>query len=266
MSQTRRGFLVSGAAAGGILVMPRPTRAAQHEGMGGDTYEMPGGELVVHPIDHASVVLETPAGVIYVDPVGGADLYAEAPQPDLILITHEHGDHYDAPTLEGLMGPETRLITNPAVFGMLPDGLKERAEEIGNGGSTEALGVAIDAIPAHNITEDRLDFHPEGRDNGYVLTFEGDYRVYLSGDTEDIPEMRSLEGIDVAFVCMNLPFTMTAEQAADAVAEFRPGVVYPYHYRGRDGGSQDPEAFAEMVGDASEVKLGDWYEEDPNAG
>ena len=264
MTQTRRGFLATGAAAGAIIVMPRPTRAAQHTG-GGDTYEMPGGQLVVHPIDHASVVLETPAGVIYVDPVGEPAMYEDAPQPDLILITHEHGDHYNAETLEALMGPETRLVTNPAVYGMMPEELQAKAEQIDNGGQTEALGVTIDAIPAYNTTEGRLDFHPEGRDNGYVLTFEGDFRVYVSGDTEDTPEMRGLQGIDLAFLCMNLPFTMDAEQAADAVAEFQPGVVYPYHYRGRDGGSQDPEAFAEMVGDASEVKLGDWYETDPNA-
>ena len=120
-------------------------------------------------------------------------------------------------------------------------------------------GLPIEAIPAYNITEERKQFHPEGRDNGYILGFEG-FRVYISGDTEDTPEMRGLSDISLAFVCMNLPFTMDANAAASAVSEFKPTYVYPYHYRGRDGGTQDPEAFAKRVGTDVEVKMGDWYE------
>ena len=152
-------------------------------------------------------------------------------------------------------------LRSPAVMDMLPEGLAGRATALANGDSTEMLGVAIDAIPAYIMTEGRLNFHPQGRDNGYVLTIDGT-RVYVSGDTEDIPEMRALSGIDVAFVSMNLPFTMDAEAAADAVAEFAPAYVYPYHYRGRDGGTQDPAHFAELVAAAgadTEVKLHDWY-------
>ena len=133
-----------------------------------------------------------------------------------------------------------------------------KATAIGNGESAEFNGVAIDAIPAYNTTEGRTNFHPQGRDNGYVLSFDG-FRVYISGDTEDIPEMRALENIDLAFLCMNLPFTMDVEQAASAVAEFKPKFVYPYHYRGRDGGTQDPSEFAALVGEAVAVKMGDWY-------
>ncbi|EAR50041.1 putative metal-dependent hydrolase [Oceanicola granulosus HTCC2516] len=256
MPQTRRRFLATAAAtAGAATILPYRALAEAHMA---NRFETSNGPITIHPVSHASFVMETPAGVIYADPVGGADAYADLPAPDLILVTHEHGDHYDTDTLGALMGEGVHLITNPAVHDMLPEEMKAGAESLANGDSTEWQGVSIDAIPAYNLTEGRLDFHPEGRDNGYVLGF-ADFRVYVSGDTEDIPEMRALENIDVAFVSMNLPFTMDAEQAASAVQEFAPTYVYPYHYRGRDGGTQDPQRFAELVGDASEVKFGDWY-------
>lgn len=255
MRPTRRHFLSGSAAAiGSITLLPYAARAASHTG---DMFSTDGGDITVHPVNHASFVMETPAGVIYSDPVGDAALYADLPSPDLILVTHEHGDHYKAETLAAIVG-DAPIITNPAVFGMLPDDLKSKASEIANGGSTSFNGLTIDAIPAYNTTEGRLQFHPQGRDNGYVLGFDG-FRVYISGDTEDTPEMRALEGIGLCFLCMNLPFTMSAEQAASAVAELRPRYVYPYHYRGRDGGTQDPQEFARLVGEAAEVKLHDWY-------
>lgn len=253
MTHDRRTFLVTAAAGSAITVLPFGALADAHAG---NRFESDGGEVTVHPVSHASFVMQTPAGVIYADPVGDPAQYGDFPAPDLILITHEHGDHYNADTLRALMGEGTHLITNPAVADMLPDDME--AEVMANGDGTAWNDVTIDAIPAHNTTEDRLQFHPPGRDNGYVLTLAG-FRVYISGDTEDIPEMRALEDIDVAFVCMNLPFTMDAEAAASAVREFAPAYVYPYHYRGRDGGTQDPEDFAEMVADASEVLIGDWY-------
>ncbi len=257
---TRRRFLTTAALGAGTITvlgwgMGRALAAAHSDA---DVFETASGTITVHPVAHASFVMETPAGTIYADPVGEASAYADFPAPDLILVTHEHGDHYNAETLAALMGEGTVLVVNPAVHAMLSDDMKARATSIGNGESTEALGVTIDAIPAYNITEGRLDFHPEGRDNGYVLTVDG-FRVYISGDTEDTAEMRALENIDLAFLCMNLPFTMTAEAAASAVAEFQPKAVYPYHYRGRDNGTQDPAEFAAMVGDAAEVKMGDWY-------
>lgn len=256
MTQTRRTFLAQAAAVGGaITVLPFAARA---EAQMSDTFH--DGAITVHPVHHASFVMETPAGVIYSDPVGDASEYADLPSPDLILVTHEHGDHYNAETLAALMKEETVLLTNPAVHDMLPDELKEGALTLANDDSTEWEGVTIEAIPAHNTTADRMNYHPEGRDNGYILSFDG-FRTYISGDTEPTPEMLALEDIDLCFLCMNLPFTMTAEQAAAAVQEFRPGYVYPYHYRGRDGGTQDPEAFAEMVGKASTVKMAEWYKE-----
>lgn len=136
---------------------------------------------------------------------------------------------------------------------MLTDDQKARATAMANGDTGDILGVGIEAIPAYNISEDRLNFYPKGRDNGYVLDMEG-FRLYVSGDTEDTPGMRALEGIDLAFVCMNLPFTMDAEAAASAVSEFAPTYVYPYHYRGRENGTQDPMEFANMLTSETEAK------------
>lgn len=250
---TRRTFLMTGAAAGATTFLPFRLRAGGHLP---NEFKTPGGTVKVHPVAHASVVLETPAGTIWVDPVGQEADYQGLPRPDLILVTHEHGDHYNADLLAAVKG-DAPLITNPAVAGMLPDGLKANSGQLANGDATTWNGVGIEAIPAYNMTEERKNFHPQGRDNGYVLSLEG-FRIYLSGDTEDIPEMRALEGIDLAFVCMNLPFTMDAEAAASAVNEFKPTYCYPYHYRGRDDGTQDPQVFAGMV-QGTEVKFGDWY-------
>ena len=127
---------------------------------------------------------------------------------------------------------------------------------LSNGETTEIEDLQVEAVPMYNLTDGRLQYHEKGVGNGYVLDLEGT-RVYIAGDTEDIPEMRALEQVDLAFVCMNLPYTMTPEQAASAVLEFRPGVVYPYHYRG-----QDPGVFQTLVEAASqeiEVRLRDWY-------
>ena len=261
---SRRQFIKDSAGTAALVttitVLPFAARADNHGGMGGDKFMTDNGEISIHPVSHASFVMETPGLVIYADPVGEASAYADFPAADLILVTHEHGDHYNAETLAALVGDNTQIVTNPAVFGMLPDDLKAKASAIANGESTTVGDITIDAIPAYNITEERLNFHPEGRDNGYVLGIDGK-RVYIAGDTEDIPEMRALENIDIEFVPMNLPFTMDVEQAASAVLEFQPVNVYPYHYRGREGMS-DIDKFASLVeagGTSVEIKMGDWY-------
>lgn len=255
---SRRQFLMTtAAAAGAVTILPYAAFAAAH---GADSFETPAGPITITPVSHASFVAQTPVGVIYVDPVGGADKYTDLPAPDLVLITHEHGDHYNQETLDAIVAEGTQIIANPAVFAMLPETMQAQASAVENGGAALFNDLSIDAIPAYNITEERKNFHPQGRDNGYVLNFEG-FRMYVSGDTEDTPEMRALENIDLAFVCMNLPFTMDANAAASAVAEFKPTYVYPYHYRGRDNGTQDPAEFAKMIGTETEVKLGGWYAE-----
>jgi len=207
---------------------------------------------------HASLVIEPPKGVIYVDPVGDPAQYSDLPPADLALITHHHGDHLNNETLTALMGDNTTLISNKGAQDKMTADLATRAQVIGNAETTSFGDIGIEAIAAYNTTQDRLQFHPQGRDNGYVLNI-GDTRVYLSGDTEDVPQMRALKNIDVALLCMNLPFTMGIQAAASAVADFKPAVVIPYHYRGRDGGSQDPKAFATMLDSAIKVKQGNWY-------
>ncbi len=256
MTNTRREFLASSVTAiGAITFLPYAARA---DGHASDVFPSKSGDVKVHPVSHASFVMETPVGTIYNDPVGDAAAYADLPKADLVLITHQHGDHYKQETLNAIVGESTKLITNPAVFDQLPAEMQAKATKIGNGESAEFNGLKIEAIPAYNLAADKQKFHPKGRDNGYVLNFDG-LRTYISGDTEDIPEMRALSGIDLAFVCMNLPFTMDVKAAASAVAEFKPKYVYPYHYRGRDGGTQDPAEFAKLVGDAAAVKMGKWY-------
>jgi L-ascorbate metabolism protein UlaG (beta-lactamase superfamily) len=217
------------------------------------------GDYVVHPIEHATFVLESGECTLAFDPVGGGERFAAFPAPDLLLVTDVHGDHADAETIAALAGEGTTVIAPAAVAETLGDRAPAGLRVLANGERVDVGAIGVEAIPMYNLTEGRLDRHPKGRGNGYVVTLAG-RRLYVSGDTEDIPEMRALEEIDAAFVCMNLPYTMTVEAAADAVLEMRPRVVYPYHYRGHDGLS-DLERFAELVGadPAIEVRRLDWY-------
>lgn len=223
--------------------------------LSGDRIATKDGDLVVHPINHATLVLGWENEVIYVDPVGGADRFAGLPPATLVLITHIHGDHFDPPTLQAVAGVRAELVVPPTVAEKLPAALRARAQIMTNGATAMIRSVSIEALPAYNLTRERLSYHPKGRDNGYLLTLGGT-RVYLSGDTEDIPEMRALKKVDVAFVCMNLPYTMTVQQAADVVRAFKPKIVYPYHSRG-----SDLAKFKQLVGAEAgvEVRLRDWY-------
>jgi L-ascorbate metabolism protein UlaG (beta-lactamase superfamily) len=253
MILTRRASLMLGLAASAATLMPR-LAMSQTATPTSFSFPVEGGQVVFHPVDHASMVVETPGGVIYVDPAGGADLYAGMPQPSLILITHEHGDHFDLPTLQAL--PAVAIIANPAVHGMLPAEMQSRATAMANGDQAQAIGMGIEAVPAYNTSADKQQYHPQGRDNGYVLTIGGK-RFYIAGDTEDTPEMRALDNIEVAFLPMNLPYTMTVQQAADAVGDFRPVSVFPYHH-----GGSDVQEFARLVegtGAGSLVVLANWY-------
>jgi L-ascorbate metabolism protein UlaG (beta-lactamase superfamily) len=178
------------------------------------------------------------------------------------LITDIHGDHLNQATLEALDLSKATLVVPQAVANEMPENLKSNLVIIGNGEKKKVKGVEIEAIPMYNLPEDAESRHTKGRGNGYVLNLGGK-RVYISGDTEDIPEMRALKNIDVAFVCMNLPYTMDIDQAASAVTEFSPEIVYPFHYRGQ-GGLNDVEGFKKMVNeknDKIEVRLKNWYPE-----
>lgn len=252
----KRRAVVVGLSALPVLPLAASVIApfAQEAPMG-DTIATSAGDLTIYPIEHASLVLALGDTVLYVDPVGAAELYAGLPAPTAVLITHEHGDHYNADLLAAIAAG-LPIIANPAVYEMLPDDLKANATALANGESGEIAGIPVEAIPAYNITPDRQQFHPQGRDNGYILTF-GDTRVLVAGDTEDTPELRALTDIAVAFLPMNLPYTMDVAAAADAVNTFQPGIVYPYHY-----GDSDLAAFEAAVEGDTEVRLRNWY---PNA-
>lgn len=218
------------------------------------------GPLTVQPVTHASLVFSLKNLVIYADP-SGATKFKGLPAPDMILITDIHGDHFDTSTLAVVMTPNTILVVPQAVADKLPASYdKGKVVIMKNGDHVSRSGIAITAIPMYNLPESPTAMHTKGRGNGYVLNIGGK-NIYLSGDTQGIPEMRSLKDIDVAFVCMNLPYTMDVKEAADAVLAFKPKIVYPYHYRGR-GGLSDVNAFKSLVDAGNkgiEVRLRDWY-------
>lgn len=226
-----------------------------------DEISLKSGLLKVHPVLHATMVLEWQGKTIYVDPYGGAKNFESYAAPDLVLITDIHGDHLNTSTLEKLDLSQAQIIAPKAVVDKL-EGLNYASDfSLSNGSKIESKGVEILAIPMYNLPETDDSRHPKGRGNGYVLTF-GETRVYISGDTEDIKEMRALKDIDYAFVCMNLPYTMDVEAAASAVIEFSPKVVYPFHYRGGGGKFSDVEQFKKLVNagnDQIEVRLRNWY-------
>lgn len=214
----------------------------------------------IHPVSHATAVINWDDTTIYLDPVGGAEVFKGMDKPNLVLITDIHGDHLDAKTLNALKLGDTKIIVPKAVKDELPKSFSGNLEIVNNGETVEEQGLSIKAIPMYNLREEAKQFHAKGRGNGYVLEKDG-VRLYIAGDTEDIPEMRNLKNIDIALVPMNLPYTMTVEKAADAVLEFAPKKVYPYHYRGKDGKS-DVQKFKELVGKGNkdiEVVLTDWY-------
>ena len=222
----------------------------------GDVIATSQGDLVIHPIDHATFVMGWNGKAIYVDPVGGADRFAGLPAPDLILVTDIHGDHLNAETLTAIATSQTRIVAPAAAAERLPASLMGQTTALANGETRMFDDIGVEGVPMYNLTEDRLRFHDKGRGNGYVLTLGGT-RVYIAGDTEDIPEMRALQNIHVAFVPMNLPYTMTEEQAASGVNAFNPEVVYPYHYQGSD--AEKFKALVEAGGGNTEVRLRDWY-------
>lgn len=228
-----------------------------------DTDTDAGESVSVTPISHATMVLNWNDTIIYADPVGGTEAFDGQPSPDLILVTDVHGDHLSVGTLESVVSSDTIIVAPPAVAALLPENLSTRTRVLANGERTEFHGIMVEAIPAYNLPEQGIEIrHEQGRGNGYVLETDGE-RVYIAGDTADIPEMRSLENIDMAFIPMNLPYTMDVRRAADGVLAFAPAQVYPYHFRTPEGFS-DVERFRVLVVEENpdiEVILLDWYPE-----
>jgi L-ascorbate metabolism protein UlaG (beta-lactamase superfamily) len=191
-----------------------------------DIIQTSGGDLKMTFIAHGTLMFTYGGKVIHIDPVSmfGTD-YSTLPKADLILVTHEHGDHLDLKTIQAISTANTIIVTNQASAKNLP-----AAKVMKNGDTQTVLGITIEAVPAYNLGK---PFHPKGNGNGYLLTF-GDKRVFVAGDTENIPEIKALKNIDVAFLPMNQPYTMTPEQVADVARAMRPEVLYPYHFSQTD--------------------------------
>ena len=210
------------------------------------------GELKITPIMHGSLMLEFSGQVWHIDPWSQAD-YAALPKADVILVTDIHGDHLDPKAIAAVRKASTVIVAPAAVAKTVTE-----ATVLNNGAKTTVGGIEIEAVAMYNLKRGPQPgklYHDKGRGNGYVLNVGGK-RVYISGDTEAVPEMRALKDIDIAFVCMNLPYTMPPEEAADGVRAFRPKVVYPYHYRG-----SDLTVFANALKNEKgiEVRLREWY-------
>jgi L-ascorbate metabolism protein UlaG (beta-lactamase superfamily) len=205
------------------------------------------GELTITLIGHGTLMLDYGGKVIHIDPFGRLADYSTLPKADLVLITHAHGDHLDPAALGAIRTEKTAVVAASVCKGRV-----ENAVVMSNGEEKTVAGITIKAVPAYNLVHKRdsgAPFHPKGEGNGYVLTF-GDTRVYVAGDTENTPEMKALEDIDVAFLPMNLPYTMTPEMVADAARAFRPKILYPYHY-----GDTDPRRLVELLKDEKGIEV-----------
>ncbi len=222
----------------GLLTQPADTTNPP------DTIASKKGNIVLHLYGHGSLMIESGGKRIYCDPYSKVADYSQLPKADLILVTHEHQDHLDPSAIRFISTPATTIILNGASQMKLGEGTA-----MANGESKTFGAITIEAVPAYNCTPGREMFHPRGRDNGYVLTIGGK-RIYIAGDTEDIPEMIKLKSIDVAFLPMNQPYTMTPAQVAHAAAMFSPKILYPYHT-----GTTDVTALAPLMAGMKSVEL-----------
>jgi L-ascorbate metabolism protein UlaG (beta-lactamase superfamily) len=205
------------------------------------------GKLEITFIGHGTLMFTFGGKIIHVDPFSRLTDYSKLPQADMILVTHEHRDHLDLKALDYLRADKTKIILTKNCAQQVKGGIIMQ-----NGDMKTVDGFKIEAVPAYNLVHMRSEgvpFHTKGNGNGYVITL-GDIRIYVAGDTENIPEMKQLKDIDVAFLPMNLPYTMTPEMVADAARAFKPKVLYPYHY-----GKTDPSKLVELMKDTPQVEI-----------
>ena len=209
-----------------------------------DTFAVGQKKLVIHFIGHGTLMLDYEGLVIHVDPVGRYADYSQLPKADIILVTHQHQDHLDKGAIAKILSDKTRIVLSRGSYDILGFG-----KAMANGDTLIIKGIKIITVPAYNTTKGRDKYHPKGRDNGYVLDI-GSKRIYIAGDTENIPEMKQLKNIDIAFLPMNQPYTMTAKQLANAMKMIKPMIVYPYHY-----GDSDLSALPKLLKDAKATEL-----------
>ena len=212
-----------------------------------DSFSTSDGDMTITFIGHGSLMLDFNQLNISVDPFSRLADYSKLPEADLILITHEHQDHLDQTALAEIRTGETDLVLTETCARQLTGGIVMQ-----NGDQRIVRGIPIEAVPAYNLVHKRENgqpFHPKGIGNGYVLTL-GDLRLYIAADTENIPEMKSLSNIDIAFLPMNLPYTMTPAMVTEAAKAFKPHILYPYHY-----GSTDPQELVELLQDEPEIEV-----------
>jgi len=205
------------------------------------------GELTITCIGHGTLMFTYKGMIIHIDPVGRYADYQKMPKADLILVTHEHGDHLDLNVIETIKKEGTEIVLTKRCAERVKGGIVMK-----NGDVKEVKGLKIEAVPAYNIVHKRDNgepFHPKGVGNGYVITI-GKKRIYVAGDTENTPEMKKLKNIDIAFLPMNLPYTMTPEMVADAAMAFKPKVLYPYHY-----GDTEPGELVELLKDREDIEV-----------
>ena len=231
----------------GMLLMVGAVGVNAQEKFEQDVVKTGSGDITITFIGHGTLMFTFGGKVIHVDPVGQYADYGKLPKADLILITHEHKDHLDPKVIGMLRRPGTQIVLSQAAAVQMPGGLVMK-----NGEVKTVAGLTVEAVPAYNLVHKRDSgepFHPKGQGNGYVITF-GDKRVYVAGDTENTPEMKALKGIDIAFLPMNLPYTMTPEMVADAARAFKPKVLYPYHF-----GKTDTAKLAALLQSNPEIEL-----------
>jgi len=212
-----------------------------------DVIKTSAGDLELIFIGHSSLMMTFRGKIIHFDPYGKMADYTKLPKADLIFITHDHNDHFDMAALESVQKKDTVVILPPICSEKIPEGLIMK-----NGETLTVEGIAVTAIPAYNMVHMRENgqaYHPKGIGNGYVLTF-GDKRIYVAGDTENIPAMKALKGIDCAFLPMSVPSTMTPEMVADAANAFKPKILYPYHYN-----ETDPTRLTELLKNTSGIEV-----------
>jgi L-ascorbate metabolism protein UlaG (beta-lactamase superfamily) len=229
-----------------LLLAPSPTQSLLGQ-VQKDVIATSAGDLTISFIGHGTLMFLFGDRVIHIDPVSREGDYKALPDADLILVTHEHGDHLDPAAIAEVTKEGTLVVVSGSCEGML-DG----AQVMLNGDMQTIAGFQIEAVPAYNIVNERspgMPFHPKGSGNGYVVTF-GETRVYVAGDSENTPEMKSLENIDVAFLPMNLPYTMTPEMVADAARAFRPKILYPYHF-----GETDTDQLVRLLDDEEGIEV-----------